>query len=72
MIVMRKLRNPTSELLYSPRPHLTVSVDLSMLAVRKVSHITVAVMERFYFFPMGVVAQTSSVQKRLKTTSETM
>ena len=59
---------------YNPGPHLTlaVSVDLTMFAVRKVSHITAGVMERFYFFPTGVVVQTSSVQKYLKTTSETM
>lgn len=53
-------------------PHLAVSVDLTMLAVRKVSRITVGVMEHFYFFPMGVIVQTLSVQKCLKTTSETM
>jgi hypothetical protein len=57
---------------YSPGPHLTVSVDLTMFAVRKVSRITVGVMEHFYFFPTGVVVQTLSVQKRLKTTFETM
>lgn len=43
-----------------------------MLTVRKVSHITVGVMEHFYFFPTGVVVQTLSVQNCLKTISETM
>ena len=68
MIAMRRLKSPTS---YSPGPHLTVLVDLTMLAVRKVSHIIVGVMEHFYFFPTGVVVQTLSVQKSLRITSET-
>lgn len=42
-----------------------------MFPVRKASHITVGGMEHFYFFPTGVVVQTLSVQKCLKTTSET-
>lgn len=42
----------------NPGPHLIVSVDLTMLSVRKVSRIAVEVMEHFYFFPTGVVAWT--------------
>ena len=60
--------------LYSPRPYLTVSVDSKMLAVLKVSRITVGVMEHFYLFPTGVFVQilVLTIQRCLKTTSKTM
>jgi hypothetical protein len=71
MIVMHRLGYPKSKL-YSPGPYLIVSVDSTMLAVPKVSRITVGAMEHFYFFPTGVVVQIISIKKCLKITSETM